>query len=80
MPSKLFPGDRIHFTAGKETFYPGRAVGFEVGPITVETTLGPGEEADDAYVRAVTSAYVMFEAEFHQKRVAYFKRLGEVSK
>ncbi len=80
MPPKLFPGDRIHFTAGKETFYPGRAIGFEVGPITVETSIGPGEEAGDAYARAVTTAYVMFEAEFHQKRVTYFKRLAEVGK
>lgn len=71
----LFPGDRIHFTAGKESFQ-----GFDVGPVTVETTLGPGEQAADAYVRAVASANVMFEAEFHQKRVAYFKRLAEVSK
>lgn len=80
VPPNLFPGDRVRFTAGKETFYPGRAVGFEVGPIEVDTAVGPGETAADAYARAVTTAYVMFEAEFHQKRVTYFKRLAEVAK
>lgn len=78
--SKLFPGDTVSFTAGKETFYPGREVGFEVGPITVQTTVGPGEDTSSAYVRAVETAYVMFEAEFAQKRVGYFKRLEELSK
>ena len=80
IPSQLFPGDTVSFTAGMESFFPGKAVGFNVGPIAVTTTLGPGEQAADAYARAVASAYVMFEAEFHQKRAAYFKRLGEVSK
>lgn len=80
IPNELSPGDSVTFTAGKETFYPGRAIGFEVGPVTVMTHLRPGESAGAAYGRAAVVAYQMFETEFQTKRVQYFRRLAEVGK
>lgn len=52
--------------------------GFDVGPVTVRTTVQPGEGYSEAYARARTAAYAMFEAEFKIKNKQYRDRLAEV--
>ncbi len=72
---KAFPGDTVTFTAGGETFG-----SFTVGPITVQTCVGPGESASDAFARAVAMAETMFEVAFKTKCLHHRKRAAEVSK
>ncbi len=78
IPDKLFPGDEVTFTAGRELYAPVKYNNFEVGPVTVKTCVGPGETAAEAYARAAVAAKTMFEAEFHLKRIEYFQRLGQI--
>lgn len=75
-----FPGDSVSVTAGKEIFFPVKFQGFEVGPISFQTAIGPGESLEQAYGRASSVVAAMFEAEFNMKRVDYFRRLGIVEK
>lgn len=77
VPNLAFPGDRIHFTVGREMYAVASGF-FEVGPVMFETSVGPGEATVDAYGRAVAVAYAMFEAEFQAKRAQYFSRLAQV--
>lgn len=78
VPDKAFPGDTVTFTVGRELFAPVKYNTFEVGPISVTTTVGPGETMADAFARAHAMAYVMFESEFHLKRVQYFERMASI--
>lgn len=73
-----FAGDRVLVTHGKEVFFPVKFQCFEVGPVSFETAVGPGEDLPTAYARASAVAAAMFEAEFTMKRVDYFRRLGLV--
>lgn len=78
VPPGAFPGDRFTVTAGQEKFSPVKYHSFDVGPVTFETTVGPGEDAAAAYARASSVAHAMFEAEFQLKRADYWRRLGQV--
>jgi len=73
--TELGAGATITVTIGKEVFWPVKHNGFEVGPISVAITVGTGESARDAYVRARTVAATMFEAEFELRRVQFFNHL-----
>lgn len=75
---ELDAGDTVDATIGKETFYPIKFNGFDVGPIRVTTTVREGETGDDAFLRARGSAEAMFLAEFDLKLRDYFKRLERV--
>jgi hypothetical protein len=84
VPDKLFAGDVITFTAARERFQLGSEgevlLDFDVGPVTVQTSVAPGEEAGQAYGRAAACAYQMFETEFQMKRGQYVARLKELDR
>lgn len=75
---ELDAGDTVDATVGKETFYPIKFNGFDVGPVRVTTKVREGETGDDAFLRARGSAEAMFLAEFDLKLRDYFKRLERV--
>jgi hypothetical protein len=74
----LDPGDPVRVTIGKETFFPIKFNGFDVGPVEASTTVRGDETPEDAYVRAATAAEVMFAAQFEVKMRQYFERLARV--
>jgi len=71
-------GDAVEVTVGKETFFPVKFNGFDVGPVTAKTTVRDRETPEDAYVRAATAAEVMFAAQFDVKMRQYFERFERV--
>jgi hypothetical protein len=79
MSEKAFPGDTVSFTAGAERYALNEG-DITVGPITVTTTLGPGEEHSEAFIRAHVMAQTMFDLEFKTKVVAFKKRAAEAVK
>jgi hypothetical protein len=73
-------GEEVEVTRGKETFFPVKFNGFDVGPISVRVVRREEETGEEAYIRAATSAAVMFQAEFDLKLAQYFDRLRGVNK
>jgi len=71
-------GGAIEVACGKETFFPIKYNGFDVGPVTVRTQIRAGETARQACARAAAAARVMFASEFDLKLGDYLDRLGEV--
>jgi hypothetical protein len=72
-------GGSIEVTCGRETFFPIKFNGFDVGPVTVRTQVRAGETAREAYSRAAAAARAMFSAAFDVKLGDYLDRLGDVA-
>lgn len=70
-------GDAVTITLGKETFFPEKYNGFDVGPLSATVRLRAGETLDELWLRAHRVLDVMFEAEFELKNRQWRPRLGE---
>ncbi len=70
-------GDAYVYTVGKETFFPVKCQGYEVGPIQVTVHLREGEGLEDMVKRAAQFANQVWEAEFSIKKKQFFQRLAE---
>lgn len=73
-------GDRLTMTFGEELFTPVPFNSFRVGPFTLETTLQPGETAQQAHARLVELHAGVVEAEFVRRLHDYLRRLNLVQK
>lgn len=71
----LQAGDRLGVSIGKETYFPIKFNGFDVGPVSIETTVREGESGADAYLRVRGAAEAIFQAEYEVKVKDYFDRL-----
>lgn len=58
----------------KETFWPTRSHGFEIGPITMTVTLRHGEPSQDAYDRCWKQLEAMALKMYLSKREAFHQR------
>lgn len=68
-------GDRVLVTIGKQILYPVKYNGFEVGPLSLEVQLDPGETFEAAYQRARLVLAQLFEAEYDLQLRAFKDRL-----
>lgn len=70
-------GDLLTVTMGKETFFPEKFNGFDVGPLTVSVTIRNGESAAKAWVRARSVLEQLYFAEFDLRVQEYMEHIGK---